>query len=427
MDFSFKASATIFISILFLVGCGGGSSSDSTTDATTSDVPSGDQNSTANGSEENQNPAVEGQTQEPLIGVFIDSAVEGLSYSTPTQAGTTNAEGEFSYLAGEVVTFQIGATVLGSAMGAEQLTPVDIASDANSTVNVARLLQSLDGDGNPDNGIVITDVAMSSTILLDFSLEPDTFSTNVDVINLVANSGSTSTSLIGTTEAIDHLESQIGPLPEEISSAITDTDNEGEIPSNQPLDTSPLPEPSTSLLMPASETFFGEDRGTVQYEVRILNPDTTDVRLFRAESLPSVPNLISPEQSSIYFLEGLPGSSPNRTCLGYSFGDQTLRRVILEFFVPGPIEAENLPIVTPLNDQVSDTEPSGIPLFAHNETTFTFSTGDYSFSIDVERGFGPLEDEIGFCYDNYIGRVFLSLHDIFIDTEFNNQWFLRVR
>ena len=46
-------------------------------------------------------------------GSFIDSAVEGLRYSTPTRSGLTNALGEFKYLDGEQVTFQIGGTVLG--------------------------------------------------------------------------------------------------------------------------------------------------------------------------------------------------------------------------------------------------------------------------------------------------------------------------
>ena len=38
-------------------------------------------------------------------GAFIDSPVEGINFRTETQSGTTNAAGEFQYLAGESVTF----------------------------------------------------------------------------------------------------------------------------------------------------------------------------------------------------------------------------------------------------------------------------------------------------------------------------------
>ncbi|MEB3733367.1 hypothetical protein ULF88_02705 [Halopseudomonas pachastrellae] len=52
------------------------------------------------------------------------------------------------------------------------LTPLDLAgsTDINDPVviNIARLLQTLDEDGNPDNGIVIPELA--TTAALDFNL-----------------------------------------------------------------------------------------------------------------------------------------------------------------------------------------------------------------------------------------------------------------
>ena len=41
----------------------------------------------------------------PLRGVFIDSSVSGIGYSTPTQKGVTNSLGEFKYFEEEQVTF----------------------------------------------------------------------------------------------------------------------------------------------------------------------------------------------------------------------------------------------------------------------------------------------------------------------------------
>jgi len=107
-----------------------------------------------------------------LTGVFVDSAVEGVSYSTSTQSGTTNSAGEFSYLNGEQVTFSIGATLLPSVNGAPQVSPVEMAegssSPPNTTTNIARLLQSLDVDGNPDNGITISSEAEANAALINF-------------------------------------------------------------------------------------------------------------------------------------------------------------------------------------------------------------------------------------------------------------------
>ena len=168
---------------LLLVGCGGGSST----------------------------PVSEGMV---LTGVFVDSAVEGATYATLTQSGTTNAEGEFSYLAGEQVTFSIGNAQLPAVAAASQITPVDIAASsatpAAMTTNIARLLQSLDQDGNPDNGITISADAAVSASQLNFDVSVEEFENNAEVINLVANSGSVNTSLISAEEANSHLNSTLG-------------------------------------------------------------------------------------------------------------------------------------------------------------------------------------------------------------------------
>ena len=49
------------------------------------------------------------QEKEPEVftGIFLDSAVEGMSYTTASNSGTTNVRGEFSYQSNESVTFSI--------------------------------------------------------------------------------------------------------------------------------------------------------------------------------------------------------------------------------------------------------------------------------------------------------------------------------
>ncbi len=103
-----------------------------------------------------------GSDDDARTGVFVDSAVAGLDYQRSSGGtGTTNASGEFSYLGGETLSFAIGDLDLGSAAGGDMLTPLSIidgASGANDqrVSNMLVLLQSLDADGNLNNGIQIT-------------------------------------------------------------------------------------------------------------------------------------------------------------------------------------------------------------------------------------------------------------------------------
>jgi hypothetical protein len=95
-----------------------------------------------------------------LSGMFIDSAVEGLRFETPTQSGFTDANGIFKYINGEAVSFFIGDIMLGTSPGITRLTPMNLVPGDSSNpqvINILRFVQSLDEDNNPDNGIRITD------------------------------------------------------------------------------------------------------------------------------------------------------------------------------------------------------------------------------------------------------------------------------
>lgn len=100
------------------------------------------------------------QVTAPSKGVFTDSPVAGIFYQTSSLRGITDAHGEFQYYPGETVTFSIGDVLIGSAPARPKLTPIELSfvmNDRNpKTINIARFLQSLDSDGNHDNGIQIT-------------------------------------------------------------------------------------------------------------------------------------------------------------------------------------------------------------------------------------------------------------------------------
>ncbi len=87
----------------------------------------------------------------------------GLNYQgNSTAASLTDAQGQFSYADGETIRFAIGELDLGAAVGAQVLTPLSITEGASSAedqrvTNMLVLLQSLDADGDLNNGIQITD------------------------------------------------------------------------------------------------------------------------------------------------------------------------------------------------------------------------------------------------------------------------------
>lgn len=91
-----------------------------------------------------------------LQGIFTDSPVFGVKYQTDSLQGLTNTLGEFNYREGESVIFSIGDFKFPSAVAGPEITPADLAN-GNSEVrtNILQVLQSLDSDGNPDNGIEI--------------------------------------------------------------------------------------------------------------------------------------------------------------------------------------------------------------------------------------------------------------------------------
>ena len=96
-------------------------------------------------------------------GTFIDSAVTGLNYQGErTDPALTDEDGQFAYRRDETIQFSLGELALGSAVGADVLTPLSITSGATSAsdqrvLNKLILLQTLDADGDTNNGIQITD------------------------------------------------------------------------------------------------------------------------------------------------------------------------------------------------------------------------------------------------------------------------------
>jgi len=160
-------------------------------------------------------------------GVFVDSPVSGLQYNTGTQSGLTDSNGRFFFQDGETVTFSIGGLVLGSGIARPVLTPVEIvvgAIHANDlkVINLCRLLQSLDVDGDPSNGIEIPEAARELLLsddaidfdqsLADFGNDPQVLALLEDLNNMGVFPDIGGRQLVSAAEALQHLEGTLAFL-----------------------------------------------------------------------------------------------------------------------------------------------------------------------------------------------------------------------
>lgn len=145
------------------------------------------------------------------VGTFVDSPVEGLEYKTQSLSGKTNQYGQFQYLTGESVIFSIGNIHFPSIKAEQEVTPLSVFSvnDLNniSVINMLRLLQTLDQDANPNNGISISTKAIDAAAGLHVNFSSANFDSQV--ASLVKNSGSSNTVLISKEAAVQHFRGAI--------------------------------------------------------------------------------------------------------------------------------------------------------------------------------------------------------------------------
>lgn len=148
-------------------------------------------------------------------GIFIDSPVINIGYRTETHEGVTNENGEYNYEPGETVVFFIGDLEFPPVLASGVVTPLDIVgtTDTGDTrvVNIIRLLQTLDVDGDPSNGLTISQSAKDNATQVDFDLPEEEFASSPEVANLIVNGGQDSvpSELVSTEEAVTHFENSL--------------------------------------------------------------------------------------------------------------------------------------------------------------------------------------------------------------------------
>ncbi len=129
------------------------------------------------------------------VGEFTGgSPVSGLSYKTKTHSGLTDGDGTFEFEPDETITFSIGDLTLGSAPAGSGMSPLDLVPDAEGgneagADNISVLLQTLDQDGQLNNGIRITaeTAAIVGRYNIDFAQTSAEFAASSEVAALLAD------------------------------------------------------------------------------------------------------------------------------------------------------------------------------------------------------------------------------------------------
>lgn len=144
-------------------------------------------------------------------GVFIDSEVAGVEYQTSSGlGGITDEKGQFYYQEGDSVNFSIGNIDLGTTKAAAKLTPVEVmnadGSADNKVVNLTRLLQTLDADGDPSNGISISSNTKEKLKYksVNFNVSVDAFEAEAAVVTSTVGK-----TMVSATDAMEHFHSTL--------------------------------------------------------------------------------------------------------------------------------------------------------------------------------------------------------------------------
>lgn len=185
-----SARMVLAAAVLMLTACGGGGGDDGGTNNTPPPPP--------------PPPAVQD-------GVFKDRNVAGLAFNSGAESGVTDTNGRYTCETGSEVSFSIGGVSLGQTDCATLATPNQLATDDAmfdlEVANLARFLQMLDEDGDPDNGIVISDAVQQiaeNWTQVDF-LTADLANELVTVISDAASVDGTLHALPSAQAALEHL------------------------------------------------------------------------------------------------------------------------------------------------------------------------------------------------------------------------------
>ncbi|VAW81246.1 hypothetical protein MNBD_GAMMA14-2156 [hydrothermal vent metagenome] len=257
-----KLNIVLFAVIFTISACGGGTTS----------APE----SNSSPSSSSTWPASGKSIPPDSYGVLLDSAVEGLRYKSGGHYGVTDSNGRFGYIFGENIEFYIGNSLIAyTDIPTELLTPYELSSNGPfSTVDVLRLLQSLDDDGDANNGIKIIDA--THQLAESVKIEPNrNFNIQFDMIDSSVITKLTSVTSAGTrgiTSAYDayfHFATTLDKLID---------DKEDDIQSLADQTTCTTSEQCDIIELDTKFTYYCPDPGTtITYSVNDIDQSQIDI------------------------------------------------------------------------------------------------------------------------------------------------------
>jgi hypothetical protein len=149
-------------------------------------------------------------------GVFIDSRVEGLEFSTSTQNGVTNANGEFQYQDGENVTFSLYGQPIAEVPGYDVLTPFDNSDDTvhpDYPINLLRFMQTLDTDADAANGITLPVVSVTMNVNFDQNMAD--FENDANVVAFISDNTNVTTLTVTPANAVNHFNDSVANVTDD--------------------------------------------------------------------------------------------------------------------------------------------------------------------------------------------------------------------
>lgn len=175
---------SVLLTALMLAGCGGGGSDSDSEVPPTSETP---------GTGDPTDPEVSPEFGALQRGYFLNADVNGLSYVTGDKEGVITG-GELPYYEKEPATVTLGQTTIGETAGA-MVIPFSSLQDgviaADYWTNAAVLLHMADDDGDPTNGIAISEASRSAadSYQMDLNVNYSTFvTTNSSALDDIASS-----------------------------------------------------------------------------------------------------------------------------------------------------------------------------------------------------------------------------------------------
>lgn len=149
-----------------------------------------------------------------LTGVFLDSPVQGLGYSTTPSglSGITDANGQFNYNSGDSVTFDLYGRTIGTTVPAAPIVTVLSVFNATSltdprVVNLSQLLLTLGGNPSGSNPITVP------------ATPPANFPASLDFSAAGFDTSFPGLTLVSEADASTHLQASFATLSVSLSGA----------------------------------------------------------------------------------------------------------------------------------------------------------------------------------------------------------------